>query len=161
MTTEQKTYLEEENDLFSRPPRTARHQLMPTARITCRVCGLPSEVPIDNPVLLCAPCRVDIEQTRGFVEETLRLVEERWQATWETFDEQSASVPQWGAIEQARLNADPMLFAEAWRRRKAEGGALGKLLEAREALDLVSDELQRRRAWAESAMREIEAWTSK
>jgi hypothetical protein len=157
----QTTFIEEEDDLFSRPPRTARHPLMPTARITCRVCGLRSEVTVDNAALLCQPCRVDPEMTRGHVAETLAAVERRWRASVEAFDAQAAGVPQWETIEAARLSAEPALFSEAWRRRKAAGGLLGELLAAKEALDDLSDELQRLRAWAWGAFAELDAYAAR
>jgi hypothetical protein len=150
-----------EDDLFSRPPRTARRQLMPTARITCRVCGLRSEVTLDNAALLCQPCRVDPVHTRLHVEQTLAAVERRWEQAVEAFDiraEQPEVAEKWATIEAARLSAAPALFLEAWRRRKAAGGPLGELLAAKEALDELSDEVQRQRAWATSALGELDAY---
>lgn len=149
----------DDDDLFSRPPRTARKPLLtPIVRITCRVCGLRSEVTIDNEALLCQPCRVDPIATRLHVEQTLAAVESRWRAAVEAFDIQAESVPAWKQVEAARLDAPPALFAEAWRRRKAQGGPLAELLAAKEALDALSDEVQRQRAWAASALGEIDAY---
>lgn len=149
----------DDDDLFSRPPRTARKPpLMPVVRITCRVCGMRSEVTIDNEALLCQPCRVDPIATRLHVEQTLATVERRWQTAVEAFDIQAEGVPQWTTIEAARLTAAPELFAEAWCRRKAAGGALADLLTAKEALDELSDEVQRQREWATAALCEIEIY---
>lgn len=145
----------DDDDLFSRPPRTSQLRLFDEIWITCRVCGIRSKVTVDNEALLCGPCRIDPVATRVHVETTLAMVEARWQAAWEAFDAQAEGVPEWGTIEAARSTADPALFAEAWRRRKAQGGALGALLEAREALDELSDEMQRRKAWADAALEEI------
>ena len=147
-----------EEDLFERPPRTTKLKMLDTATITCRVCGMRAKVTIDNAALLCGPCRIDIVATRQHVESTLAAAESRWQASIEAFDVQAESVPEWPKVEAARLDADPKLFAEAWRRRKAEGGALGALLVAKEQLDDLSDEMQRRRAWAASALTEIDAY---
>lgn len=152
------TQLIDTDDLFSRPPRTTRLRFPDETWITCRVCGMRSKVTIDNMALLCGPCRVDIVATRSHVETTLAAAERRWQAAVEAFDAQAEQVPQWAMVEQARLSAPSVLFAEAWRRRKAEGGKLGTLLAAKEALDDLSDEMQRRRAWAQAALREIEAY---
>lgn len=147
------------DDLF--PDRPAQLELLPTARITCRVCGMRSEVTVDNSALLCGPCRVDTEATRSHVESTLVAAERHWQETWEAFDVQ-AQQPEvaeaWAKIEEARLSADPALFAEAWRRRKAAGGPLADLLRAREALDDLGDELTRRRTWAAAALEEIKVY---
>lgn len=149
----------DDDDLFSRPPRTARKPpLMPVVRITCRVCGLRSEVTIDNEALLCQPCRVDPVATRLHVEQTLATIERRWQEEVERFDIQAEAVPEWRKIEAARLTAEPALFAEAWRRRRASGGLLGELLAARDALDTLSDEVQRLRAWAAAALGELDAY---
>lgn len=152
------TYLFEQPDLFDEPPRTARQPLMPTARITCRVCGLGSIVTLDNVALLCGPCRTDTALTRAHVETTLATAERRWEAAVEAFDVQAETVPEWAKIEAARLTADPALFAEAWRRRKAAGGPLGDLLRAKEALDALSDEMTRRREWARAALEEIDVY---
>lgn len=149
---------DDDDDLFSRPPRTTRLQLIPVARITCRVCNMRAEVTIDNEALLCQPCRVDTVQTRLHVEQTLASIERRWQQAVEAFDIRAEAVPEWRRVEAARLDADPALFAEAWRRRKAAGGPLAELLTAKEALDELSDEVQRQRGWAASAFGELDAY---
>lgn len=150
--------IEIEEDLFDRPPRTTKLKMLDSATITCRVCGMRAKVTIDNVALLCGPCRIDIVATRAHVETTLATAERRWQAAVEAFDVQAEGVPEWRKVEAARLDADPKLYAEAWRRRKAAGGPLGALLVAKEALDDLSDEIQRRRAWAASALTEIDAY---
>lgn len=151
----------EVDDLFA--PRQAQAELMPTSIITCRVCGMRAKVTIDNVALLCGPCRVDIVATRSHVESTLAAAETRWQAHVEAFDvqaERPSVAAKWAQIQAARLDADPKLFAEAWRRRKAEGGALGALLQAKDDLDELSDEIQRRRAWAAAALEEIDVYAN-
>lgn len=144
--------------------------LLPTERppafgsrwITCRVCELRGQVPLDNEALLCQPCRVDLLQTRVHVEGVLASVEARWRAAieaWEAlYDGAAPEIQQkWDRVQELRLTADPVAFARAWSKRKAEGGAFGALLEARERLDELSEELTARRAWADAALREIEA----
>jgi hypothetical protein len=143
-------------DFQVKEERAAREE-RPTARITCRVCGLPATVDANNSGLLCGPCRVDTIATRLHVESVMEASEARWRTAYETFEAQAGGEPRWGQIAAARHTAEPSLFAEAWRRRKAEGGSLGVLLSASEALDALSDELTRRREWAALALEEIDA----
>lgn len=126
-------------------------------RITCRVCGLSALTDINNAGLLCAPCRIDLVVTRTHVETVLATCEARWRAAYEAFEAQAAQEPRWAAVQEARSSAEPALFALAWERRKAEGGAFGALLVARESLDALSDALGRRREWARRAMDAIDA----
>ena len=151
------TPLDIEEDIFARPPRRVAKNGTFTARITCRVCGLPATVDINNAGLLCAPCRADLEMTKAHIASVMQASEARWKAAVETFEELAAQEGRWEQIARARHTAEPALFAEAWRRRKAEGGTLAALLLASEALDAISEELTTRRAWAFSALEEIDA----
>lgn len=145
--------IEEDDDLFAREPPP----LPPTAWITCRICGLRSKVGTDNPALVCGPCRADTAQTRMHIEEGLRTVEARWQAAVESWTVPPALAAEWAKVEAAQGTVEPALFVVAWARAKKRGGPLADLLEAKERLDAISDELQAKRQWAEAALRELDA----
>lgn len=160
METPNVSYLFEEPGLFDEPRPAA-----PTPAecwITCRVCERKQKVGIDNPALLCEGCRVDLAATRTHVEETLALVETRWQAAVEDFDARGAGSAEWEKVCAANVKVaagemDAKLFTIAWARAKARGGALSEILLAKESLDALSDEVQARREWAARAIAEIEA----
>src|SRR5690349_2075131 len=118
-----------DEDLFARPPRTTAPAGSDHVWITCRVCGLRSKVGIDNAALLCNPCRVDLVQTESFVRDTLASVEARWAAAVENWTAriEGEAAALWAPIAAAQGMVDPALFAEAWRRRRAQGGPLADL----------------------------------
>lgn len=153
------TLFDTEDDIFARPPRRITKQGAVTARITCRVCGLPSEVTISNPALLCNSCRIDIEQTKAHVESVLSAVFERWQAAMEAWEKTVAPhADRWLKIEEARLSDPPLLFLQRWTKTKRMGGEFAGVLTARELLDELSDELNQKRTWAAYALQEIDAY---
>jgi hypothetical protein len=130
-----------------------------TARITCRVCGLPATVPVSAPALLCNPCRSDSAMTRLHVETILATCETRWQAAYEAWEVAVAPhTERWLKIEEARLATEPEVFLVRWNKTKALGGDFAALLVQREAFDELSDELNGRREWAAKALEEIDAY---
>lgn len=125
--------------------------------VECRVCGLASALPTSWAARLCHACRCDLVMTRMAVECGVETVEARWEAAIEHWDillegASAETRERWERVEAARGSPH---FAEAWARRKAEGGEFSALLEARDTLDALSDEVQAWRVWAERARAEI------
>lgn len=140
------TALERENDALTWAE--LREQGYHTARITCRVCGLPSTVTALHVALLCQPCLVDLLATRQHVEYCLSSVEQRWNASITAFDHRiEISDPEtrerWEMVGRARGTP---LFAQAWQARRGEETSFGELLRAYEDVERLSDELERWRA---------------
>lgn len=60
---------QDDDDIFARPPRSARKPSQQPARITCRVCNAPATVPVSWPALLCEHCMNDLDATRTHVQQ--------------------------------------------------------------------------------------------
>ena len=137
--------------------------------ITCRVCGLRSKVGIDNPALLCGPCRVDIEQTRGHVkglEETylarFRAAVEKWEDALERSPDDVRQ--RWAKVEDARCavveeRVTEATFQATWRRARAAGGAFAALLLAWEEREKVAGECEEGLERVNAALNEIDAYS--
>jgi hypothetical protein len=143
--------LEEDDDLFARPPRREAK----AAHITCRVCDRTATVPLDHPALLCPLCLLDLDVTRGRVDEwrekaLARL--EQVQHVWEAERDGSPAADKWSAIQGALIavaerRARQEDLDRTWAKRKAEGGPLAALLLAYEAYaraaEQISEELEK------------------
>lgn len=157
----------DDDDIFNRPPRAVVRAQVQTARITCRVCEKPAQVPIDAAGLLCDLCRGNIEVTQHHITHAQQAAQERLQNAWERFDADLAHAsPEvdaaWAKVEAARLavfngTVTQAAFDEAWRRRKAAGGEFATLQESYEALEQVAEECNRQLEWASRAQAEVEA----
>lgn len=73
-------------------PRRWRPQITPrlaglrrTATITCRVCLVREQVPLDNPVLLCASCRMDLPAALAHLERQQQAALDTLDAAWSHF----------------------------------------------------------------------------
>lgn len=135
------------DDIFARPPRGLVRPQPKAAHIICRVCDRPATVPLDHPALLCALCLLDLDMTRARVAEWLGKALERLdanKAAWEGIRDASPAAAKWPAIQAAMIavaekRATPAALNATWAKRKAEGGALAKLLIAYEAYAMECD----------------------
>ncbi len=144
-----------DDDIFARPPRGVARQQAKQAHITCRVCDAKATVPLDHPALLCGPCLADLDQTRNRVADwlvsALRRLDEN-KAQWEADVAANPAGDKWPAIQAALIavaerRATQVALDETWTKRKAEGGALARLLKNYElyaaTCDQLSDELNK------------------
>src|SRR5438046_1596893 len=123
--------LEEDDDLFARPPRAVMRQEAKQTHITCRVCGAQATVPLDHPALLCESCMTNLDATRDRVAEWLGKSLERLdanQAEWDALRFASPAFDRWPAIQGALIavaekRATQAALDATWAKRKAEGGA--------------------------------------
>lgn len=144
-----------DDDIFARPPRSARRKGQMPARITCRVCGAPAVVPPDHPALLCGHCLEDLDKTRRHVAECVAAALARLDATgeaWRAAVEGSPAKGRWSKVQDAMIGVaekrvDKATFEAQWAKRRAEGGDLAALLLAYEAhadeCDQIAEELER------------------
>lgn len=147
--------IDTETDIFARPPRSARKPTQKLARITCRVCEKPAEVPIDHPALLCSLCLEDLEKTRAHVQECIEKALERLDGAklaWEVLRDASPARARWERVQEAMIavaegRVDKEAFKRQWQLRLSEGGALAALLRAWEVYaretDAAGAELER------------------
>lgn len=125
------------------------------SRITCRVCGATATVPLDHPALLCPNCMENLDATRdrvaAWLESALRRLDEN-KGTWEADLANHPAADKWPAIQGALIavaerRATQAQLDQTWQKRKAEGGALGRLLLAYElyaaTADQIGDELNK------------------
>lgn len=136
--------------------------------ITCRVCGLKSRVGLDNPALLCNPCRVDPVQTEGHVLHLRDTYRERlWRARrkWDDLLERMPSEvrQRWvkvvGARERVALKEiSEVSFNATWQRARAAGGDFAALLLARESFEAESDECNEALERINATLAEIAAY---
>lgn len=137
-----------------RTPPAARQQtfIAPPpiqGRITCRVCGIGATVPLNHAALLCPGCLEDLDATRERVETwlTSALTQlEQTQALWDATRAASPARDHWEAVEKALIGVAEKRIAHAtfdqtWAKRKAEGGALARLLDAYDAYARECDRL--------------------
>lgn len=146
---------DDENDLFTRPPRAVARQQAKQAHITCRVCDRPATVPLDHPALLCNECLENLDQTRIHVQKWLASVLAGLDEAKATFDElvmRSPAAARWQAVQAALIGVaekrvEQHVFDATWQKRKAEGGPLAQLLLAYEGYaqecDRLGEELDR------------------
>lgn len=133
-----------------------------TARITCRVCEKPAEIPILSSGLLCNLCRQNLDATEAHIRSTLAAAELRFQNALDTWNATYAQAEprdqeRYHAVEEAR-GAGGVGFRERYQRAVAKGDGLSALLKAKEQCDDVTKEVQGRlAAWAERALLEIES----
>lgn len=111
-----------------------------SARITCRVCQRPAEVPIDWPALLCRICIADLAMCEAHAAAlhqaaTTRLMAaiERWEALLSAADAETRG--RWEAYERAVVAAAGDAEAQAAiNRRRVKtilaGGPLAELFQA-------------------------------
>lgn len=128
-----------------RDAQTKADELNRLVWITCRVCGLRSKVSLDNPALLCQPCRVDPIQTEAHVLHLRDTLRERFERESEQWDAALASVgpaayARWGDVVDALARVESgevsqAAFDATWKRAKAAGGEFAGLLVARERFE--------------------------
>ncbi len=151
----------DDDDLFTRPPRSARRSAPPiehTTRITCRVCETSDLVPLDHPAPLCRPCLADIPtaraRVRGWLDSVLAqmdAVELTWQAV------RAKYLPLWSKVEDALILVDKgqmteAQLAERWKARYYESDAWQTLLRAYEERQVELARLGAERARLEAAL---------
>jgi hypothetical protein len=132
-------------------------------RITCRVCGATATVALGHPALLCAGCLEDLDGSRDRVAAWLAKALERLDANkerWEAELSHSPALDRWPAIQGALIavaekRATQAALDATWTKRKAEGGALARLLEAYEAYARECDRIGEELGRLDAAQREI------
>lgn len=132
-------------------------------RITCRVCGLAEKVGVGHPALLCHMCLEDLDKTRervrGWLDNILAQLDGAANV-WLDTRNASEALPQWNRVEDARAKVDlgeitQEQFGRQWAKRKAEKGALAKLMVAWERYVSESERLGIERQRLELAQKEI------
>ena len=133
--------------------------------ITCRVCGLKSRVGLDNPALLCNPCRIEPIQTEAHVLHLRDAYRERlWRARaeWDEFLDgaPAESRERWARVVEARGRvAEGLISHEAfqatWRRALAAGGPFATLLRCREVFEGETEECNRALEQCQAALIEL------
>jgi len=157
--------LEEDDDLFARPPRAVARQQAKQAHITCRVCGRPAAVALDHSALLCPECIGDLDTTRDRVASWLgaTLVRlEQAKVVWEAERDASPAKEKWDRVQDAMIGvAEKRItqyqFDTTWAKRKAEGGPLSALLLAYESYARECDQISEELAQLHAAQAEINA----
>jgi len=168
-TTKLQTALDDD-DLFARPTRIAARNTVqepPTARITCRVCGLRVAVQLDHPALLCSNCLIDLTITRAHVSARLDAAEQAHARAWSAFDAALAGASEadqarYAAVVEAQHKMEGgALSAAAYdagiARAIERGDGLSTILRAKQTTDEAYAALDTVRNWAKLAMGEIEA----
>jgi len=152
--------LDQEVDAFwaEKPQRPAAPQ---TARITCRVCDKPAEVPILSSGLLCTLCRADLDATERHIRETLAAAEQALHAAWERWDADlahadTADRERYQKVCAAQAENAPG-FAEKYARAVAKGDGLNALLTSAERAETALKAMERTQGWADAALGEVEA----
>lgn len=155
------------DELFPEDHKADRETILEAARITCRVCGKPAEIPIVTPGLLCDLCRSDIEAIRQHINEVAQKAADRLSAVFNAFDiAVMTASPEvqaaWTKVEAARVamangTVTRERFDANWQRRKSEGGEFAELLTHYEGLEQVAEECNRQLEWAASAAGEVQA----
>lgn len=153
------TSLIDDDDLFTRPPRSARRMpVVQQARRQCRACNGSYVVPLDyDRPPLCPDCLLDIDATKKRIQTWLHGIsdqEDAAAATWLAFAEQHAD--DWDRIQAARKR----LSGEAFDRKAADhvvkGDIYGKLLQAEDAYEQALAALGAERARLERALEVIQ-----
>jgi hypothetical protein len=159
-----------EDDIFARPPRSARKPMQQTAHITCRACGLPAQVKPDWPALLCQHCLEDLPRTQAAIADRLSatLARLEWvKEVWQAERAASPALDRWTKVEAAIVavvekRVEAAQFARQWALRMSEGGALAELMRGYESYcretDAIGEELKR----LDAAQTELnQAWLNK
>jgi len=137
-------------------------QINPGGLITCRVCERVELVTIGHPALLCAACVADLSATAAHVASVYGAALAFFLEAAQALDAAIAVSPErawWGKVEAARASAtfDADLFAQAWARAKAAGGAKARLCALWEALNREADTLEPLNTWYTNAEKELRA----
>jgi len=127
----------------ARPPRSIpKHDTPDQLRIICKVCQMRRSVPAEWPALLCAECCANLDVTAATVAACIEALcgrldtaRDGWAATLAT----SPAAERWPRVQAAMGKPG---FADAWARRKAEGGAFAALQTAWEAHEAECDRIQ-------------------
>src|SRR5512144_2849520 len=124
-----------DDDLFTRPPRSARRQapIDTTARRTCVACTLTYVVPLDYAgPRLCDGCRSDIAATRALIRYQLDANIAPARAALDAWDRvREPQQAAWERVQDAR-ETDPAFAQKAIAHQRA-GNVYGKLLDAEDA----------------------------
>jgi len=157
--------LEEDDDLFARPPRTPMRSTPKAAHIVCRVCGRPAMVAIGWAALLCPECIGDLDATRDRVASwlggTLARLEQA-KVVWEAERDASPAKEKWDRVQDAMIavaekRITAYQFDSTWAKRKAQGGPLAALLIAHEAYARECEQISEELAKLHDAQTEINA----
>lgn len=144
-------------DVPRRPPLTAR--------ITCRVCDKPAEIPILAAGLLCDLCRADLDATEAHIRQTLDAAEQALTDAWTRWDADlahSGEAEWWARVSAAALAVEQGQMPRADYDRKAQaaltqGGPRAALLRQSQATIDVAAATEWTRGWARAALEEVEA----
>lgn len=165
------------DDIFARPPRSARRRV-PTplpvsldakAHILCAVCLRPAQIPVARDGRLCDLCHEDLDKSREHVAQCTTDVLAQIDANelaWQHMLHTSPAAERWAKVQAAMIGVaerriDQAAFDRQWAARKAEGGALAELLLAYEAFAETCDRIQARLKELHRATEEINAaWLS-
>ena len=136
--------------------------------VTCRVCGLRDKVGLDNPALLCGPCRVDLTLTRGHVLHLRDTLRERLWRAGEAWERALGEAPadartRWEKVERAKVamaggELDKSAFEQTWKRARQKGDAFSALLKARETYEEAAEFCNAGLERCEASLREIVAY---
>lgn len=136
--------------------------VFPGGLITCRVCERVELVTIGHPALLCSSCLADLSATAAHVASVYGAALAFFLEAAQALDAAIAVSPErawWGKVEAARAadTFDAAVFAQAWARAKAGGGARARLCALWEELAREADTLEPLNAWYTGAERELRA----
>lgn len=153
----------DDDDIFARPPRAVLRQEAKQARITCRVCEAKATVEVTHPALLCPNCLENLDATRDRLATWLSSALARLdanQAQWQADITASPAGEKWPTIQAALIavaekRATQAQLDQTWQKRKAEGGALARLLKNYELYCSVCDQLSEELNKIYAAQREI------
>lgn len=160
----QQAVIEEEDDLFARPPRSAKlTDLM--HRITCAVCEKPATIFVGAPGDLCNSCRADPVMTRAHVEDVVERARSRLHALIGAFEgavaaESEADQARWKSVVLARVEAqknaaDLAIFRARWVKTLALGDGLARILAAHASYEAGCTEVERVEVWGVRALAEL------
>jgi hypothetical protein len=154
-----------DDDIFA-TPRQVRIELPVMHPITCVVCGLTSKIGIGAPGDVCGPCRVDLLQTRQYVETTLETARSRLHVLMFNFEaavarESEKDQARWEAVIVARVKVQTgaisvASFRSRWVEALAAGDGLARILAAHEGYERGCQEVEQVEAWAARAGEEID-----
>ncbi len=136
--------------MTAKPPRSIpKHDLFEPApppademRIICKACQMRRSVPAEWPALLCRECCGDLAATAATVAACIEALCRRLDTardTWAATLATSPAADRWPRVMAAMGKPG---FADAWARRKAEGGAFAALQTAWEAHEAECDRIQ-------------------
>jgi len=126
-----------------------------TLRIICKACQMRRSVPAEWPALLCAECIANLDTTAATIAacidalcNRLDAARDAWAATLAT----SPAADRWPRVVAAMGKPG---FADAWAKRKAEGGPFAALQAAWEAHETECDRIQAELNRYDAAVTEI------